>query len=137
MQKVLLVIGISGLVLGCPLFASAHGVSKVRKDLLDQGYEDLDFQRKKPPFKLDACQDDKRYHLHVDFYGKIIKRTAIGECEGVNTDASRDGNDDGVEDSDDKTVVGDESGENKITDEARSRAWRYWGKDSTATDGGN
>jgi hypothetical protein len=37
--------------------AVAHGVAKVRKELAEQGYKDLEFQRTRPPFKLDACKD--------------------------------------------------------------------------------
>ncbi len=60
--------------------ACAHGVDRVRRELTDQGFEQLEFQRSKPPFKLDACRDGQRYHLHVDYYGKITEKTAIGPC---------------------------------------------------------
>lgn len=58
----------------------AHGVEGVRRELTEQGFEQLEFQRTKPPFKLDACRDGQRYHLHVDYYGKITEKTAIGPC---------------------------------------------------------
>jgi tetratricopeptide (TPR) repeat protein len=58
----------------------AHGVERVRRELREQGFEQLEFQKTKPPFKLDACRDGERYHLHVDYYGKITEKTAIGPC---------------------------------------------------------
>lgn len=98
----------------------------------------MEFQRTRPPFKLDACKDGTIYHLHIDFYGKVNQKTAIGECDGGSTDAPRDDSDGRVEDSGDETVVDDaDLGENKITDEARSRAWRYWGTDPNATNSDN
>jgi len=60
----------------------AHGVERVRRELTEQGYEQLEFQRTKPPFKLDACRDGQRFHLHVDYYGKVTEQTSIGPCDG-------------------------------------------------------
>ena len=60
--------------------ACAHGVERVRRELTEQGFEQLDFQRTKPPFKLDACRDGQKFHLHVDYYGKITEQTPIGPC---------------------------------------------------------
>lgn len=58
----------------------AHNVERVRRELTEQGFEQLEFQRTKPPFKIDACRDGDRYHLHVDYYGKITEKIAIGSC---------------------------------------------------------
>ena len=107
-------------VLGLPSSGDAHGVGKVRKELTEQGYEDLEFQRTRPPFKLDACKDGTIYHLHVDFYGVVTKKEAVGDCNGGGTATI----DDGSTAEDDAT---DE--DSRITDQARSRAWRYWGND--------
>ena len=60
--------------------ASAHGVEKVRRELREQGFDQLEFSRTRAPFKLDACRGGERFHLHVDFYGKITKQTQIGSC---------------------------------------------------------
>jgi hypothetical protein len=60
--------------------AWAHNVERVRRELLEQGYEQLEFQRTKPPFKLDACRDGEKFHLHVDYYGKVTEQTPIGPC---------------------------------------------------------
>lgn len=60
--------------------AWAHDVDEVREALRNQGFDQLEFQRSKPPFKLDACRGGERFHLHVDFYGKIIEQTSIGTC---------------------------------------------------------
>jgi hypothetical protein len=60
--------------------AYAHNVERVRRELLEQGYEQLEFSRIKPPFKLDACRDGQKFHLHVDYYGKVTEQTPIGSC---------------------------------------------------------
>lgn len=78
----------------------AHGVSRVRKELKEQGYEQLEFQRRKPPYKLDACRDGQRYHLHVDFYGKITQKSAAGDCDQESSDAPAPDDDSAVNDSD-------------------------------------
>lgn len=70
--------------------AYAHGVEKVRRELTEQGFEQLEFQRTQPPFKLDACRDGQRFHLHVDYYGKVTEQTPIGLCDGEATPAPAD-----------------------------------------------
>ena len=60
----------------------AHNTEEVRRALREQGYDQLEFQRTKPPFKLDACRGGERFHLHVDYYGKITEQTSIGSCGG-------------------------------------------------------
>ncbi len=59
---------------------SAHDIDEVRTELRKQGFDQLEFSRTKPPFKLDACRGGERFHLHVDFYGKIIEQNSIGSC---------------------------------------------------------
>ncbi|KAB2943076.1 MAG: hypothetical protein K8F92_04785 [Hyphomicrobium sp.] len=76
--------------LGWATPAYAHGVERVRRELTEQGYEQLEFQRTKPPFKLDACRDGQRYHLHVDFYGKLTEQTLLGPCNGGEAQAPAD-----------------------------------------------
>lgn len=109
--------------------AQSHGVAKVRKELSEQGYVDLEFQRTRPPFKLDACKDGTIYHLHVDFYGKITEKTAIGDCDSDHGTATADDPDTSEDEAD-----GEGTG---ITDQARSRAWRYWGNDYIDREEGN
>jgi hypothetical protein len=58
----------------------AHNVERVRRELTEQGFDQFEFQRTKPPFKLDACRDGERFHLHVDYYGKITEQTPLGSC---------------------------------------------------------
>ena len=60
----------------------AHSTEEVRRSLREQGYDQLEFSRTKPPFKLDACRGGERFHLHVDYYGKITEQTPFGSCEG-------------------------------------------------------
>jgi len=68
----------------------AHGFERVQRELRAQGYDQLDFSRTTPPFKLDACREGERYHLHVDFYGKVTEQTYLGTCaEEIPADASR------------------------------------------------
>lgn len=70
--------------------AYAHGVERVRRELTEQGFEQLEFQRTKPPFKLDARRDGQRYHLHVDSYGKLSEQTLLGPCDGEEARARAD-----------------------------------------------
>ena len=78
------------LALGWAAPAYAHGVERVRRELTEQGFEQLEFQRTRPPFKLDACRDGQRYHLHVDYYGKLTEQTLVGPCAGADTQAPAD-----------------------------------------------
>ena len=75
------------LTLYCAAPASSHGTKQVSRELKEQGFEQLEFQRTKPPFKLDACRDGQRYHLHVDYYGKLTEQTLLGPCDGEDTKA--------------------------------------------------
>ena len=58
--------------------AYAHGVERVRRELTEQGFEQLEFQRTKPPFKLDACRDGQRFHLHVDCTARLRNKHLSG-----------------------------------------------------------
>jgi hypothetical protein len=58
----------------------AHDIDEVRSELRKQGFDQLEFSRTKPPFRLDACRGGERFHLHVDYYGKIIEQTSVGSC---------------------------------------------------------
>jgi len=117
--------------------ASAHGVARVRKQLKEQGYEQLEFRRRKPPFKLDACLDGERYHLRVDFYGKITKKTAFGSCDGdpdQQEDAEADDNtsttsQEEQDDSTQESSTSEPEDNDTISDEAAARAMRRWGVD--------
>ena len=70
------------LVVGLATPAYAHRAEQVRRELQLQGYDQIEFKRKKPPFWIDACLGAERLHLHVDYYGKITKKTATGPCPG-------------------------------------------------------
>lgn len=60
----------------------AHKAEQVRRELQAQGYDQIEFKRKKVPFWIDACLGAELFHLHVDYYGKITKKTATGPCPG-------------------------------------------------------
>lgn len=60
---------------------SAHESDQVRYELRQRGYYNIEFLVAEAPyFQADACRDGDRYHLHVDFYGRITQRTPIGPC---------------------------------------------------------
>lgn len=103
----------------------AHGVKQVRKELTEQGYTDIEFQRRKPPFKLDACLKDDRHHLHVDYYGKIIKKSIIGSCGSASSDEDEPNGNTSVAS---ETETEPESNET-VSDEGAARAFRRWGVD--------
>ena len=71
-------------VLGCATSACAHNADQVRRELSEQGYDQIEFTVAKPPFKVNACRGGERFHLHVDYYGKakVTKETPIGSCDG-------------------------------------------------------
>ena len=61
--------------------ARAHEASQVRYELRQRGYYDIQFIVSEPPqFQVDACRDGERFHLHVDFYGRVTERSAVGRC---------------------------------------------------------
>lgn len=60
--------------------AYAHKLKQVRRELNSQGYEQIEFERTKFPVWVNACRGGQRYHLHVDWYGKIKKKTRTGSC---------------------------------------------------------
>jgi len=63
----------------------AHKAEQVRRELQSQGYDQIKFKRTKPPFWVDACLGAELLHLHVDFYGKVTKKTVTGPCPGRDT----------------------------------------------------
>lgn len=76
---------VSGLAAIAAISAStvsyAHGSSQVRYELREQGYSNLQFIVDEAPFQVNACRDGQRYHLHVDWYGRITERAYIGQCQ--------------------------------------------------------
>lgn len=60
----------------------AHKAEQVRRELQSQGYDQIEFKRTKPPFWIDACLGAELLHLHVDYYGKVTKKTVTGPCRG-------------------------------------------------------
>jgi len=107
--------------------AYAHNVERVRRELTAQGFEQLEFQRTKAPFKLDACRDGEKFHLHVDYYGKVMEQTPIGSC---GEDAAQEPS------SEPPPVAGPavelseaapaQSGDKSSPDESRERCARYF-----------
>ena len=61
--------------------ASAHDAYEVRYELQQRGYYSIRFLDAQPPhFQVNACRGGERFHLHVNFYGRITERDAIGPC---------------------------------------------------------
>ena len=62
--------------------ASAHSPHEVRHLLEDHGYSKIDFIETSPPiYMANACKEGIRYHFHVNTYGEVTERRAVGECE--------------------------------------------------------
>jgi hypothetical protein len=81
MQKSLLTaVGFAVATVGLSNAASAHDARQVRDELRDRGYYQIQFIVDEAPFQVNACRGDERYHLHVDWYGHVTERSAIGEC---------------------------------------------------------
>ena len=61
--------------------ASAHDANQVRYELQQRGYYGIRFLDNRPPhFQVNACRGGERLHLHVNYYGRITERNAIGPC---------------------------------------------------------
>ena len=61
--------------------AAAHEATQVRHELRLRGYYDIRFLvAEAPEFQANACRHGERFHLHVDFYGRITERASIGPC---------------------------------------------------------
>ena len=123
MKSYVIAFAIFFLTVGCLSQAFAHGVKKVRRELIEKGYEQLEFQRTRPPFKLDACLDGERYHLHVDYYGKMTEKTHIGSCEVAEIKQK-------AKERKKTATVSKSKAENcEVSDEAAARAITRWGVD--------
>jgi hypothetical protein len=73
-------ISISLAVLGTASAASAHDSSEVRSELRDRGYYQFQFIVDEAPFQVNACRDGERFHLHIDWYGRISEQVPLGAC---------------------------------------------------------
>src|SRR6478672_11121192 len=60
--------------------ASAHDAGQVRYELQARGYYNIRFLVPEPPFQVNACRDGVRFHLHVDYYGRVTERVGVGAC---------------------------------------------------------
>ena len=60
--------------------ASAHDAHQLRHELQARGYHSIRFIVPEAPFQVNACRGETRFHLHVDWYGRITERVAIGPC---------------------------------------------------------
>ena len=61
--------------------ASAHDAYQVRNELQQRGYYSIRFLQAEPRhFQVNACRGGERFHLHVNFYGRVTERNAIGPC---------------------------------------------------------
>ena len=69
--------------------AAAHEAGQVRHELRLRGYYDIRFLvAEAPEFQANACRYGERFHLHVDFYGRITERAPIGPCRAEWSDRS-------------------------------------------------
>ena len=74
-------IGAAVLALGLSVTAaSAHDAHQLRHELQARGYYSIRFLVPEAPFQVNACRRDTRFHLHVDWYGRITERVATGPC---------------------------------------------------------
>ena len=62
--------------------AWAHGKDRVRNQLRDEGYKDIEITGAKPPFEVSACRGGERFRLRIDYYGKKTGETSVGSCNG-------------------------------------------------------
>ena len=60
--------------------ATAHDAQQLRYELQDRGYYSIRFLVPEAPFQVNACRGETRFHLHVDWYGRITERAVIGPC---------------------------------------------------------
>ena len=74
MRNALAGISALGLLGFAALPVSAHEASQVHSDLRQRGYYDVQFVVAEPPFQVEACLEGQRFHLHVDFYGRVTER---------------------------------------------------------------
>ncbi len=81
MLKVLAGISALSLIGFTALPASAHERDQVQYELRQQGYHTFQFLVAEPPhFQVNACREGERFHLHVDYYGRVTERSPIGPC---------------------------------------------------------
>ena len=74
--------------------ASAHDAYQVRHELQERGYYGIRFLVAEPPrFQVNACRGGERFHLHVNFYGRVTERDAIGPCRPHGWSSRRDDDD--------------------------------------------
>ena len=82
-MKASLAAGMIALVaLGWPSAVWAHGKDRVRNQLRDQGYKDIEITGAKAPFDVTACHGGERFRLRIDYYGKKTEETSLGSCSG-------------------------------------------------------
>ena len=61
--------------------ANAHSPQAVRYKLQDHGYSRIRFtDRVLPIYQLNACRRGRRFHMHVNYYGEVVRRERIGYC---------------------------------------------------------
>jgi len=61
--------------------ASAHDAYQVRLELQQRGYYSIRFlEAESPHFQINACRGRQRFLLHVNSYGRVTERNAIGPC---------------------------------------------------------
>lgn len=64
--------------------AEAHSPQAVRYKLRDSGYSRIRFtDRVLPIYQLNACRGGRRFHLHVNYYGEVVRRYSIGWCSNA------------------------------------------------------
>jgi len=64
-----------------PTRPARHDAYQVRHELQERGYYSIRFVGARPPhFRVKACRGGERFVLHVNFYGRITERDAIGHA---------------------------------------------------------
>lgn len=61
--------------------ANAHTPQEVRHMLQQRGYYQIHFVDTNPRhYQVNACNDGRRFHFHVNFYGEVTERDSVGRC---------------------------------------------------------
>ncbi len=89
MRKILVTTSALSLFGLATLPAAAHEADQVRHELRLRGFYDIRFLvAEAPDFQANACRDGERFHLHMDYYGRITERAPIGPCRAEWSDRS-------------------------------------------------
>ena len=73
--------GLTALALGAPR-ADAHSLYEAKDTLYGLGYYDIQVERASLPYSFNACKRGVRYHIHINWYGDLVKVDELGSCGG-------------------------------------------------------